>query len=198
MTKFERMDQLLKQHNGIIRTADIVTAGISKPYFAEFIRKRNLERIAHGIYASQNIWHDSMYFLQLRYEQGIFSHDTALYLHDLTDREPIQLTITVKTGYNTSHFQKLNVKAYTIKKELHELGVSIMDTPFGNLVRVYNVERTICDIVRSRRDIEVQTFQNALSQFVGRKDKDLHLLMQYAKTFRVDKILRQYLEVLMP
>lgn len=197
MTKYDQMDEMLKKNNGVIRTADILAAGVSKTYFAEYISHKKLERIAHGIYISRDVWHDSMFFLQLRYEQSIFSHDTALYLHDLTDREPIQLTITVKTGYNTSHFRKLNVKAYTIQKDLHQLGMITLKTPYGNPVRAYNAERTICDIVRSRKKIEIQTLQNALSSFVVRKDKDLHLLMQYAKTFRVEKLMKQYLEVLM-
>ena len=73
----------------------------------------------------------------------------------------------------------------------------MMLTPFGHSVPVYNMERTICDIIRNRNNTEIQTFQTALKQYVKRKDKDLRLLMQYATKFRVDKILRQYLEVLL-
>lgn len=198
MTKFDLMDQLLKQNNGVIRTADIVAAGVSKTYFAEYIKSRKLEKISHGIYTSADAWPDTMYFFQLRYQQAIFSHDAALYLHDMTDREPLQLTITVKTGYNTSIFQKQSVKAYTVNKDLHKLGLTTAKTPFNNTVKVYNPERTVCDIVRSRSEIEMQTYQSALSQFVKRKDKNLHLLMEYAKAFKVEKILRQYLEVMLP
>ena len=185
MTKFDLMDQLLKQNNGVIRTADIVAAGVSKTYFAEFIKNRKLEKISHGIYTSADAWPDTMYFFQLRY-------------HDMSDREPLQLTITVKTGYNTSVFKKQNVKTYTVNKSLHKLGLTTAKTPFNNTVKVYNPERTVCDIVRNRSEIEMQTYQSALSQFVKRKDKNLHLLMEYAKAFKVEKILKQYLEVMLP
>ena len=197
MTKFEQMDLLLSKNNGIITTADIVKAGISKPYFAEYSKKRGLERVSHGVYISKDAWYDPFYLLQLRFGQAVFSHDTALYLHDLSDREPTKLTISVKTGYNTSHFQELNIKSYTIKTDLYDLGLITMDSPFSNPVKVYNMERTICDIVRSRSSIEIQTFQSALSQFVRKKDRNLPLLMEYAKTFRIEKILKQYLEVLL-
>ena len=62
---------------------------------------------------------------------------------------------------------------------------------------VYDMERTICDIIRNRNNTEIQTLQSALKQYVKRKDKNLRLLMQYAVKFHVDKILRQYLEVLL-
>ena len=72
-----------------------------------------------------------------------------------------------------------------------------MNTPFGNPVLAYDVERTICDLIRSRSGIEMQTFQNALKQYAKLKEKDLRKLMRYAKMLRVDKLLRQYLEVLL-
>ncbi len=73
----------------------------------------------------------------------------------------------------------------------------MIQTAFGHPVPVYNLERTVCDIIRCRNSLEMQTFQGALKQYIKRKDKNLRLLMQYASKFHVDKILRQYLEVLL-
>ena len=72
-----------------------------------------------------------------------------------------------------------------------------MNTPFGNSVPVYDAERTICDLLRSRSSIEMQTFHDALKEYVGIKDRDLRKLMHYAKMFHVEKLLRQYLGVLL-
>jgi len=138
-----------------------------------------------------------MYLLHLRCSQAVFSHETALFFHDLTDREPAQYAITVRTGYNPSALKSDGVQVYTIKKDLHEVGVTMMKTPFGHDVPVYDMERTICDIVRSRSNVEMQTFQNALKQYAHRKDKDLRRLMHYAELLRVEKTLRQYMEVLL-
>ena len=110
----------------------------------------------------------------------------ALFFHDLTDREPNPYSITVKTGYNPASLQADGIKVYTIKKELHDVGIITMNTPFGNPVPVYDMERTICDLIRSRSGIEMQTFQDALKQYAKRKDKDLRKLMRYAQMFRVE------------
>lgn len=197
MTHFERIDEFIRNSNGIISTAEIIKAGIPKQVFYMYVKNRELEKVAHGIYITKDAWLDSMYVLHLRCEQLIFSHDTALFFHNLSDREPLPYACTVRTGYNPSKLNSESIHVYTIKKELHELGRIIMKTPFGNEVPVYDMERTICDLIRSRSSIEIQDFQNALKQYTKRKDKNLRILMQYAKVFHVDKKLQQYLEVLL-
>ena len=197
MKLFQQLDQMVEKQDGILRTAQVVEAGISKPVFYEYVKDRKMERAAHGIYVSKDSWIDAMYLIHLRFGQAVFSHETALFFHDLTDREPLQYTVTVKTGYNPTKLKEEGVQVFTIKAELHEVGLITMQTPFGHDVPVYDMERTICDLLRSRNHIEMQTFQGALKAYARRKDKDLWTLMRYAKLFRVEKILRQYLEVLL-
>lgn len=197
MNLFEQLDHLMKEHGGTIQTFQVVKAGISKPVFYAYVKERGLERTAHGIYTLPDTWPDAMYLLHLRCGQAVFSHETALFFHDLTDREPVKYTVTVKTGYNPSRMREDGFQVYTVKKELHGVGVTTAKTPFGHLVPVYNMERTVCDLLRSRRNVEIQVFQDALRQYAGRKDKNLRILMQYAALFHVEKMLRPYLEVLL-
>ncbi len=197
MTQYEQIRNLVVSNKGMIQTSQVTELGISKTMFYQYIKDNDMEQMAHGVYIAKDTWADALYLLHLRCEQAVFSHETALYFHDMTDREPVQYEITVKTGYNPSRLKGDGIKVYTVKKELHEEGIIMMQTSFGHMVPVYNIERTICDIIRNRSNTEVQTFQTALKQYAKRKDKDLRLLMQYATKLRVDKILRQYLEVLL-
>ena len=109
----------------------------------------------------------------------------------------MQYVITVKTGYNPSVLKEEGLRVYTVKEELHSVGCTTMQTPFGHTVPVYDMERTICDLLRSRSRIEEQSFQSALKQYAVRTDKNLRTLMRDAKLFHVEKKLRQYLEVLL-
>ena len=197
MTQFEQIDKMVSECDGIIQTSQVTGAGIPKSVFYKYVREYNLEQISHGVYAVEDAWTDSMFLLHLRCEQAVFSHETALFFHDLTDREPSPYSITVRTGYNPSKLKADGIQVYTVKQELHSIGITTAQTPFEHLVPVYDMERTICDIIRSRSSIEIQTFQDALKQYSCRKDKNLRTLMQYAALFHVDKILRQYLEVLL-
>ena len=197
VTQNEKIKNLIMLNKGMVQTAQVLEQGISKAIFYQYIKDNEMEQISHGVYAMKDAWIDTMYLLHLRCKQAVFSHETALYLHDLTDREPMEYEVTVKTGYNPSKLKDDGVKVYTVKKKLHGEGIVMTQTPFSHTIPVYNMERTICDIIRNRNHTEVQTLQMALKHYTRRKDKDLRLLMQYATQFRVDKILRQYLEVLL-
>ena len=138
-----------------------------------------------------------MFLIHLRSGRARFSHETALFLHDMPDREPSYHSVTVRRGYNPHRLKEDGIKVCTIRKELHELGLSKTKTPFGHIVPVYDIERTICDIMRSRNGVEIQVFQDALKSYAKRRDKNLRSLMQYAEALNVRAILKPYLEVLL-
>ncbi len=197
MTQFEQMNHLLKQHGGMLQTAHAISHGISKPTFYAYVKENNLKQTAHGVYIADDAWVDAMYLLHLRCPEAVFSHETALFFHDLTDREPSPYSVTVKRGYSTTRLKADGITTFTVKEEWLRLGATTVQTPYGHTVPVYDMERTICDLIRSRNNIEMQTMQHALKTYVRRKDKNLRTLMKYAAELRVEKTLRQYLEVLL-
>lgn len=138
-----------------------------------------------------------MYVIQVRYPEAVFSHETALYLLNIAEREPIQYATTLKAGTNSTGLTKDGVKVYKVKPELFFEGIADAKSPSGHKVRAYNPERTICDLLRSRRNIEIQDLQTAIKEYVRLKEKNIPLLMRYAKFFSVEKIVRQYLMVLL-
>jgi predicted transcriptional regulator of viral defense system len=197
MLKSKLLTKLKEENNGVLCTRIALEHGISKTYFAEYVKKHSLQKLTNGIYVEQNAWKDDFYLLQLRFKEIIFSHETALYLLDLAEREPLRFTVTVKTGYNYSALTALNIKSYSIKKDLFELGVVNVESPTGNIVKCYNAERTICDIIRSRNTIDIQDSQAAIKSYIHSKTKNIPLLLRYSKQFHVETILKRYLEVLM-
>ena len=197
MTKFELIDKILEKNNGYLTISNVVKDNISKPTIYNYLQKNNFEQVARGIYVSSDTWIDDLYLLHLRYKQAIFSHETALFLHDLIDREPIKYAITLKAGYNSPQLKATDIDVYNVKKELFNIGLSNVITSFGNTVPVYNMERTICDILKKRNYIEKEIIISSLKVYVKKKDKNLGQLMKYAEMFRVVKILKPYLEVLL-
>ena len=197
MTAADKISSILKENNGTI-TVDMVTSqGLSKTTFYSYVREHPLTRADHGIYIDETLWKDDLFILSLRSSKIVFSHETALYLHGLTDREPLQLTVTTASGNNLHRIKQDGVKVYNIKPELFDIGRTVLKTQFGNEVPVYNLERTICDIVRSRKGIDPQILQQALKQYVQLKRKDLNKLMEYASQLGIRNILRGYLEILL-
>jgi predicted transcriptional regulator of viral defense system len=183
--------------SGMLLTKNAIQGGIKKDEFYRFIAANHFEKAAHGIYLSPEAWEDESFVLHQRCPQAVFSHDEALFYHGLTDREPMQQTLTIYSGYNTQKLKESGIKVFTIKKELLNVGKIEVENSYGHKIPVYDLERTICDLMRSRRYFEIQDFQTAIKTYVKRPDKDLNKLMTYAPLFRVEKRIRQYMEVLL-
>jgi predicted transcriptional regulator of viral defense system len=193
----DKLEKLIKDKNGLILTKQVVEAGISREYLNLLLKENKLERIAHGVYLTPDAFDDEMYRLQARNERAIFSHETALYLHDLTDRDPLQWTVTVPAGYNSSHLKDEGIKVYSIKKSLHQMGVIEMKTQFGREIKAYNKERTICDLARNRNNMDIAILNDGIKRYLESKDKNIPLLMRYAEKLDIQNILRNYVEMLL-
>ena len=127
----------------------------------------------------------------------VFSHESALYLLDMSDREPLKYTVTVNQGYNPSRLKSAGIHVYTAYEKWYDMGLSEVMTPFGHSVRVYNCERTLCDVFRGNSQVEIQDRLCALHAYVRSNKKNLNLLFKYAKELKVEKQLRTYMEVLL-
>jgi len=198
MDNSAKLYEILKKNNGFLKTSDVAAAGISRAYLGGFVKANSLERVAHGIYMSEDAWPDNLFVLQQRFPSAVFSHETALYLLDMAERSPLKYSVTIKTGASATSLINSGAKVYKIKDSLYPLGITELKTDTGNKVVAYGAERTICDLIRSRSSVEIQEFQAAIRGYVRMKGKELSLLAQYAKLFHVEKTLRNYLDVLMP
>jgi predicted transcriptional regulator of viral defense system len=192
-----RLQTVLEDHGGIISLSQVKAAGLSHMSVLRLAKSGGLERAAHGVYVLPDEIPDEMYVAQLRRPKTIYSHGTALFLHDLTDRDPIQYSVTVPTGYNTKQLNTDGFKVFSVRREFYETDIVQIPTKFGHTVSTYGLERTICDCVRSRSRMEAEIVTEAVKRYVRRIDKNLNLLMELAGRFGITKILRNYLEVLL-
>ena len=188
---------IAKSHGGIIETKIAAGHGISKAMLYKLCKEDKIHRIVKGQYILPDDMHDELLSISKRSENIIFSHETALYLHGISDRTPFEHTVTAPSGCIPSAAIKAECKVYYIKPELFALGKTKCKTPSGNLVPCYDLDRTVCDVIRSRNKLGTETFLAALKFYAASPKKDLNKLNTYAKKMRVSNVLRQYLEVLL-
>lgn len=193
----KKIHKLLKIQNGILLASDLAKRAIPRIYLTILEKKGEIQRVARGVYSAGDTLMDEMVSLQSRFKSAVFSHETALYLWELTDRSPLFYSVTVPSGYNATSLKAGGAKVYFIKPDLHPLGLTTRLSPHGNDIRTYDLERTVCDVVRSRNQMDVQFMNEALKRYVIRKDKNIDLLYRYAMQFRIRKIIRAYIEVLL-
>lgn len=197
MDVLSKLKTVAEKNGGIITTSRAVEIGVSRATLSALAMNNKIQRIANGQYILKNDLQDELFSIGLRSNKIIFSHETALFLHGISDRTPFEHTITAPSGSTPSYAIKEQCKIYFVKPELFELGKTTLKTAFGNEVVAYDIERTICDIVRSRNKVGTETFLSALKLYAERPDKNLNKLNDYAKQLRISNVLRKYLEVLL-
>ena len=187
---------IAEQGGGVIRTADAQAAGVSRTMLSKLEQSGFIERAARGQYILAEAFSDELYLWQCRRSDLIYSHETALYLLDMAERVPLRHSATLPNNKRLSAVFPGDIKLYYVKPELHDLGVVILPTKFSHEIKAYNAERTICDVMRSRRRIDDQTAAAAIKNYAVRPKKDFTALGEMARVFRVTAQLQTYLEVL--
>lgn len=197
MNLHPKINELLEINNHTITTAQVIELGFTRALLSKYVKNGLLERVRQGIYILPDSIHDDMYTLSLCSNKTIFSHDTALFLNNLSDRTPFTHSLTIPSNACLPSSLRDECICYYIQSELYELGIIERKTTFGNIVRCYNAERTICDLLRSRNRLDDEFVISAVKNYAKSKDKDLNLLSEYAAIFKVSSILKHYLEVLL-
>ncbi len=171
---------VLKENNNIITTAQVISLGFSRELLSKYVKAGILERCRQGIYTLPDAAHDDIYTFIMRSENIIFSHDTALFLNGLSERTPFIHYVTIPSSKSLPNSLKGECICYYIKPNLHMVGIWEQKTTFGNTVRCYNAERTVCDLLRSRSRRDAEMVISSIKIYVAFKGKDLNRLADYA------------------
>ncbi len=194
MENIEILKNFIEKNNGILLTSDLKKLNIHKQYIKLLCDENYINKLEKGVYAKTGKSVNDFFLLQQRYKTGIFSHNTALYFYHLTDRTPLKVDLTFPSNIRVNDDL---ITAHYIKQTNFEVGQTNLNLQDGTTVRVYDLERTIIDIIRDRNKIDLQIFNTAMKEYAKIKDKDLIKLSKYAKVFRLENILKQYIEVLL-
>lgn len=185
----DTIKQIMNTNNGMLTTRMIEPLNISRNYLVIMKNNGDIERVSRGIYVSTSTYEDSYFFFQQKYKKVIFSHMTALYFYDMTEEFPYNYTVTVPKNYHVEAISgKCNV--FYVSKDIYEMGVVEVETPSGNMVRAYDKERCICDIIRSDGRMDLEQVKKTVKKYVQSKDKNITKLSDYAKKMGIsDKVM---------
>lgn len=193
MGNIEKIKELVQNNNGILLVKEVQKNDIHRQYIKQLEETGYLRKVSKGVYVEKEKEINEFFILGQKYKKGIFSHNTALYFYNLTDRTPIKIDMTFPS-YITVHDR--SIKIHYVQEEKHNLGLKIMRLQDGTTIQIYDMERTICDIIRDRNKIDPQIFNDAIKGYIKKKEKNLILLYEYAEKFKIQNILKNYMEVL--
>ncbi len=188
MNYINKCRALLNANGGVITTKILKDHKIPTVYLSRMVKSGDITRVARGIYINQNGDYDEYYFLNERYKGIIFSYLSALYLQNFTDIMPQNMEVTVYSGFNAHRIDK-TVAIHYVNKKIIELGKVQVKTMYGNTVRCYDIERTICDFIANRKSIDSEIFSKTINRYVRYKNKDINKLYTYSKKMKIfDKV----------
>ena len=193
MDKKEKIKEIVNKNNGILYSKDLEKYDIHRQYLKELEESGYVKKVFRGMYVKSDKNINEFFVMSQRFQTGIYSHNTALYFYNLTDRTPIKFDMTFPSNVRIDNEY---IIAHYIKSEKHSIGATKMKLEDNTTIQIYDLERTICDIIRDRNKIDPQIFNTAMKEYSKRRNKNLNLLYKYAKKFKIENKLKQYMEVL--
>lgn len=191
------LTEIATERGGYVCTAQATAAGIPRRKLAEAVSRGDLVQVARGLYALPDTWEDPYLIAQHRFARGVFSDDTALFLHGLTDRVPFSLTMTFPRSYNATPAREAGITCRTCADDVLKLGVVELKTQHGNTVACYDIERTLCDMFRGQGTIDAQIVAPAMQAYAQSSTRDIPKLVEYARALGAERKVRSYLEALL-
>ena len=192
---YKKILKIMKNNNEIITPVQLVEKGISRVYLSNMEKEGIIERIERGIYVTKDFKYDEYYLFQLKYPKAIFSYNTALYFYQMTERTPIKMDVTVYREYNPHRFKDF-VNVYKVSKELYDLGVIEKKSPQGMKVKTYNLERTVCDIIKDKDSIDIEIRNKAIKKVIKSKEFNASKMFEYAKKMNIYDKVKNYMEAI--
>lgn len=194
---WNRIREVAEENNGHIRTAQVEELGISRPMIKKYLDMGKLERVRKGLYILSGDLADEYALLQARSKKAVFSYGTALFLWGLSDRTPHIYDMTFPRGTNANSLKKdvANLRCHYVQPEIYELGITEVKSPQGAMVRVYDRERCICDLIRDKEQMDLQLYTQAIKDYFKSKPNNRKLL-KYGRIFGIEDKIRTYMEVL--
>lgn len=197
MNDLEKILQLIQRNNGYITTKEIVDNGLNKMALKRLCDNGLLKRVSAGYYSLPNMINDDYYKIISKSKNAVFSYNTSLFLHELSDRTPLYFDVTVPRGYG-GPLQNIDVVSlHYVDNNILNLGMEIIKSPFGMDIKCYDVERTICDIIKDKNHMDKEIYTKALKWYAEKKDKDMLKLAKYSKKLNIEKEVVEIMQVIL-
>jgi predicted transcriptional regulator of viral defense system len=198
--KYEEIKKIFRNNKGFSRTKDIIDAGIHTSYLYQLTDDNVIRKIKRGLY----YWND--YKIDVQEElvevakiipKGVICLLSALSYYEMTTYNPWEYYIAIhRDDFKPSIPDYPPIKVFYFAEKQYRTGIKEISIQ-GNIVKIYDLEKTICDCIRYRNKIGIDIVKEALNEYIKKKEKNINKLIEYAKITGVYSITKKYFEVLL-
>ncbi len=194
----EKIYQVFKSHNGFARTKDILATGIHHRKINELLASGEIERIKGGLYRLTSmpmVFNQGFVDTSKAVPEGVICLTSALSFYELTTFNPSVISMALPRDTWKPQIEYPPVDFYFFSKKIFDVGIAKINIE-NHKVRIYDMEKTICDCFRYRNKIGIDIAKEALSEYLKRKDRNLEKLLSYAEICRVKSIIETWLQAM--
>lgn len=194
LNTYEKVTKLFRDGNGYRNAAQLKDAKVTTVQIKELVNKGILERVSHGHYwliDEEKGKPENFEMLEacMVNPRAVICADSACYYHGLVEKAPEKLSVaTLKTDRSKMQLN-FPVTRHYYSDLAFEQDMEVVDTPYGQ-IRIYAIERSVCDTIRFRADIGVEMVEHIVRNYMKRENRQMERLFAYADAMRVGKIVR--------
>ena len=195
---YEKVNKLFDEGHGYLATRKMLDNKITTIQIRSMLEEGQIEKVSHGNYwnlmsGKKKPKHYKMLEACMTNHRAVICALSACYFHGLIDEEPDKLYVA--TARTDRGGMRLNfpVSRHYFSVTTFEDDVMNVKTG-GRSIRVYNIDRSVCDCIRLEKEIGRENVQMVVEKYKNYSKKKPERLLAYADRMRFGKIVRQYLE----
>ena len=195
MLDIEKIIQIAKENNGIVTSSDVTKLGISRMVLKYLVEQNKLIKLDRGVYGLPQTRKDIYFDEQNRYKKGIYFSLSALYLLGYIDESVDKLYLAFPQTYNTTKAKNRGIICMNQAPSNYEVGAIEIETPQNNIVRVYCIERTLCELIRDN-EIPKSIIKQSFIKYFRNSDANIDKLKAFAKMFNCENKINTIIDLL--
>ncbi|MFY9376585.1 MAG: type IV toxin-antitoxin system AbiEi family antitoxin domain-containing protein [Peptococcia bacterium] len=196
MIKIDKMKDEFNKHGGVLKTSELNDLGFSSRQIKSLIEEGMISRIKHGFYELTDYISREEVIIARLFPEAVIFLESALLHYGYTDRIPSAWQIAVdknskKTKYDIDYPL---IEPYYLEPNFVEAGIDTIRVENVE-VRIYDRDRTICDVLRYEKKLEEEVFAGAIKRYVKDPKKNVRSLFEYAEIFNIKNKVHTYIGV---
>ena len=184
-----------RQHQGFLTFQQVLEEKLPYKMLLKMIDEGQVEVEGKGLYRLPDTYLDEWFVAQQRFSKGIFSLETALWLHGLSLTVPFEMTMSFPYGTNTKNVKSEGIRPIVLRSYYDE-GIIELERQVGQKIKVYEPERVLAECLRPVYQVDVQVIAPAFKMYFHNHKVNYSKLFHYAQLFKVTNKLQSYMEVL--
>lgn len=184
----ETIKACINENNGIVKKEQLTKLGINYRAVLELVESGELVRIKNGYYTDRIDRFSEEELVAALFPDARLCMESALYMYGYLTERPFGWTIAIDKNTSKSRF-KLDypkIIPYYTEPDALEIGSTTIEHN-GCKFQIYDKERMICDCLKYESKMDREDFKKAIQSYIKDEDKDILMLMEYARARKVLK-----------